>query len=140
WDHIQGFPYFLPAYNPKNKILILGFEGARKGLENILSAQMESSYFPISMREMPSNITIQELKEVNFNVGPVRVQAEFLNHPGICTGYRIFASDGSISYLTDVELFQRMRARNGASQDEQGFARGQDERLANFVRGSDILI
>lgn len=140
WDHIQGFPYFLPAYTPKNKITILGFEGARKGLENILSAQMESSYFPISMREMPGNISIQELKETNFTIGPVRIQAEFLNHPGICTGYRISTPEGSISYLTDVELFQRMRAQNPASTDEQKFARQQDERLANFVRGSDVLI
>lgn len=140
WDHIQGFPYFLPAYNPKNKINILGFEGARKGLENILSAQMESSYFPISMCEMPSNITINELKEVNFKIGAVRVQAEFLNHPGICTGYRIFTDDGSISYLTDVELFQRMRAQKQPSTEQQNFARQQDERLSDFVRDSDVLI
>ncbi len=140
WDHIQGFPYFLPAYNPKNKINILGFEGARKGLENILSAQMESSYFPISMLEMPSNITIHELKEMEFTIGPTRVEAQFLNHPGICTGYRIITSDGSISYLTDVELFQRMRAQKQPSTDEQNFAREQDERLADFVRGSDVLI
>ncbi len=142
WDHIQGFPYFLPAYNPKNKISILGFEGARKGLENILSAQMESSYFPISMCELPSHVSIQELKDVNFNIGSIRVQAEFLNHPGICTGYRIFTSDGSISYLTDVELFQRMRAQKlpQASSEEQDFARQQDERLADFVRDSDVLI
>lgn len=140
WDHIQGFPYFLPAYNPKNRINILGFEGARKGLENILSAQMESSYFPISMLEMPSNITIHELKEMDFMIGPTRVKAEFLNHPGICTGYRIETSDGSISYLTDVELFQRLRAQNQPSIEEQNFAREQDERLAEFVRGSDVLI
>ncbi|MEO5803440.1 MAG: response regulator [Verrucomicrobiota bacterium] len=142
WDHIQGFPFFLPAYNPKNKIRILGFEGAREGLENILSAQMESSYFPISMRELPSHIVIEELKEVNFNIGKIRVEAEFLNHPGICTGYRIFTSSGSISYLTDVELFQRMRANNlqPLSNEEQAFARQQDERLARFAHKSDVLI
>jgi phosphoribosyl 1,2-cyclic phosphodiesterase/ActR/RegA family two-component response regulator len=142
WDHIQGFPFFLPAYNPKNKIRILGFEGARQGLHNILSAQMESSYFPVSMREMPSHIVIQELKEVDFNIGKVRVQAEFLNHPGICTGYRIFTPNGSIAYLTDVELFQRMRANNvrPLSSEDQKFARQQDERLLRFVHGSDVLI
>ena len=142
WDHIQGFPFFLPAYNLKNKIRILGFEGARQGLHNILSAQMESSYFPVSMREMPGHIVIQELKETSFQIGSIRVIAEFLNHPGICTGYRIFTPDGSISYLTDVELFQRMRAKKArllASEDEN-FARQQDERLARFATQSDVLI
>ena len=142
WDHIQGFPFFLPAYNPQNRIRILGFEGARQGLHNILSAQMESSYFPISMREMPSHIIIQELKDVNFNIGQVKVQAEFLNHPGICIGYRIFTPGGSISYLTDVELFQRLRAQKepAPTADEQNYARQQDERLIQFTEGSEILI
>src|SRR5262245_39686438 len=62
WDHIQGFPFFPVAYDPKNTIRVLAFEGARKSLEATLSSQMESSYFPISMREMPGNITIEELK------------------------------------------------------------------------------
>lgn len=142
WDHIQGFPYFLPAYNPNNGIRILGFEGARKGLENILSAQMESSYFPISMREMPGHICIQELKEVDFKIGAVRGRAEFMNHPGICVGYRLFTSDGSISYLTDVELFQRLQAQKtpDSSSEQQDFARQQDARLADFARESDVLI
>src|SRR5581483_8530021 len=51
WDHIQGFPFFIPAYNPKNLIRILGYEGARRGLESTLSSQMESPYFPISMQQ-----------------------------------------------------------------------------------------
>jgi phosphoribosyl 1,2-cyclic phosphodiesterase/ActR/RegA family two-component response regulator len=142
WDHIQGFPFFGPAYNPNNQIRILGFEGARKGLENILSSQMESSYFPVSMAEMPGNISIRELKDTTFSVGQVRVQAVFLNHPGICTGYRVFTSAGSICYMTDVELFQRMRLiKSGQiSEEEEKFARVQDERFALFAQGADVLI
>ncbi len=109
WDHIQGFPFFLPAYVPTNTVRIVGFEGARRGLERTLLSQMESPYFPISMREMPGNIAIRELGDLDFHIGPVRVRAEFLNHPGICTGYRLFTSAGSISYLPDVELFRRFR-------------------------------
>ncbi|MEO6181969.1 MAG: response regulator [Verrucomicrobiota bacterium] len=142
WDHIQGFPFFGPAYNPNNQIKILGFEGARKGLENILSSQMESSYFPVSMAEMPGNISIRELKDTTFSVGQVRVQAIFLNHPGICTGYRLFTSAGSICYMTDIELFQRMRLEQSGqiSEEEENFARVQDERFALFAQGADVLI
>ncbi|HEY2343154.1 MAG TPA: response regulator, partial [Chthoniobacteraceae bacterium] len=32
WDHIQGFPFFMPAYNPKVNVRIVGFEGAVHGL------------------------------------------------------------------------------------------------------------
>jgi CheY-like chemotaxis protein len=40
WDHIQGFPFFVPAYNPKNQVRVLAFEGARKGIEATLASQM----------------------------------------------------------------------------------------------------
>src|SRR5688500_4223771 len=87
WDHIQGFPFFAPAYDPKNKVRILAFEGPRKGLEATLSIQMESPYFPISMQEMPGNIEFEELKTMEFHVGAVQVKAAFMNHPGVCVGY-----------------------------------------------------
>ena len=89
WDHIQGLPFFLPVYKPQNHLRILGYEGARHGLEVVLAGQMESPFFPIGLREVPANVHIEELKEMNFSVGPVRVQAAFANHPGICVGYRL---------------------------------------------------
>jgi phosphoribosyl 1,2-cyclic phosphodiesterase/ActR/RegA family two-component response regulator len=140
WDHIQGFPFFVPAYNPRNNVRILGFEGARKGLESTLSGQMESPYFPVSMQQMPGNIQIQELKELSFNIGQVRVEAQLVNHPGICTGYRLFTSQGSVSYLPDIELFERLRAQIGKSKAERQYARDQDQKLIRFIQGSDVLI
>ena len=140
WDHIQGFPFFLPAYFPSNTVRIIGFEGARRGLERTLLSQMESPYFPISMREMPGNIAIRELGDLDFHVGLVRVRAEFLNHPGICTGYRLFTSAGSISYLPDVELFRRFRENVGAGQNGLAYAAEKDERLREFIAGSEVLI
>jgi phosphoribosyl 1,2-cyclic phosphodiesterase/ActR/RegA family two-component response regulator len=141
WDHIQGFPFFLPAYNLKNKVTICGFEGARQGLQNTLSSQMESPYFPISMQQMPGAITIRELKEMSFNVGSVPVKAHFLSHPGVCTGYRLFTPGGSISYLPDVELFQRLRTREKTDTNlARETAPEEDRSVLEFIRGSDVLI
>ncbi len=145
WDHIQGFPFFLPAYNPKNNIRILAFEGARKGLEATLASQMESPYFPISMQQMPGDIAIKELKDLTFEIGNVKVCAAFMNHPGICVGYRLNTSEGSIAYMPDNELFQRQRSQpETASAQEPGdvltYARGQDEKLVQFIREADVLV
>ena len=145
WDHIQGFPFFIPAYNPKNKVHIYGYEGARQGLQSTLSAQMESPYFPISMRQMPGHISINEVKEMAFQVNGVKVRAQFVNHPGLCVGYRISTPGGDISYVPDVELFQRLRcelAPDGKqlSAEENEFAHEQDRELLNFVQGSEVLI
>src|SRR4051812_25091752 len=141
WDHIQGFPFFVPAYNPKNQVRILAFEGARKGLEATLASQMESPYFPISMQQMPGNLYVQELKDMEFHVGSVHIKASFMNHPGICVGFRIETSGGSIAYLPDNELYRRLR-RSGAEGGEQNtaFAEREDAKLVEFIRGCEVAI
>jgi phosphoribosyl 1,2-cyclic phosphodiesterase/ActR/RegA family two-component response regulator len=145
WDHIQGFPFFIPAYNPQNKVRIFGYEGARKGLHSTLTSQMESPYFPVSMRHMPGNIDVTELGERDFNIGKVKVTSAFVNHPGICVGYRVFTSAGSIAYLPDNEPYQRLRSHSGGqppSDYREGlkYASEQDQRIIEFIRDADVLI
>jgi phosphoribosyl 1,2-cyclic phosphodiesterase/ActR/RegA family two-component response regulator len=144
WDHIQGFPFFLPAYDPKNNLTIYGYEGATKGLQSTLSDQMESPYFPIAMRQMPGHIVIHELHEMSFQVGQIPVRAHFLNHPGICTGYRLNTPAGSISYLPDVELHQRLRGiwndAAGTTALDAPRTPPEDRALIDFIAGSDVLI
>ncbi|MBU6403005.1 MAG: response regulator, partial [Verrucomicrobia bacterium] len=112
WDHIQGFPFFAPAYNAQNHVRILGYEGARSSLHSILTGQMENPYFPIGLRQMPGNIAIEELRDLSFHVGPIPVQAAFMNHPGVCLGYRLNTSQGTVVYMPDHETFQRLRAQS----------------------------
>jgi phosphoribosyl 1,2-cyclic phosphodiesterase/ActR/RegA family two-component response regulator len=144
WDHIQGLPFFQPVYRPQNHLRIFGFEGARHGLEVVLAGQMESPFFPIGLREVPANVRIEELKEMSFNVGPVRVEAAFANHPGICVGYRLFTSDGSIAFFPDNEPFPEgappPRAAGGADASALAFARSENRKLIDFLRGTDVLI
>jgi phosphoribosyl 1,2-cyclic phosphodiesterase/CheY-like chemotaxis protein len=145
WDHIQGLPFFSPAYNPRNEVAIYGYEEAREGLQRALSSQMENPHFPISMRQMPGNIAIRELKEMSFRLGAIEVKAHFINHPGVCVGYRLFTPGGSISYLPDVELFQRLRTRwknlSGPDRGREFAAVPEEDRHAlEFIRGSDVLI
>jgi phosphoribosyl 1,2-cyclic phosphodiesterase/CheY-like chemotaxis protein len=142
WDHIQGFPFFLPAYDQQNQVRILGFEGPRKGVEATLSIQMESPYFPISMEALPGNIHFEELKSLDFNVGKVAVKAHFMNHPGVCAGYKLLTSAGTIVYFPDNELFGRLKSAEAAHQRQEhtDFARKQDAKLGEFIAGADVVI
>ncbi len=145
WDHIQGLPFFLPAYNPKNEIRVLGYEGARAGLGSILAGQMETPFFPVSLRDLPSNITIEELREMDFMVGQVQVLARFANHPGICAGYRLNTSGGSIAFFPDNEPYELLKAaladRDQSNLEEARiFAKAERAKLVEFLRESDVLI
>ncbi|MFM6127685.1 MAG: hypothetical protein ACKPBV_02845, partial [Sphaerospermopsis kisseleviana] len=54
WDHIQGFPFFAPAYDREMTIYLLAKGGDRKlkHLEDIFATQMQETYFPVAMGEM----------------------------------------------------------------------------------------
>ncbi len=145
WDHIQGLPFFLPAYKEKNSLRVLGYEGARKGLAAILASQMETSFFPVSLRDMPSAIEIEELKEMEFEIGKVKVQARFVNHPGICAGYRLETSSGSVAYLPDNEPYDTMKASHGDGSSEavdeaRAYAISERAKLVRFLRKVDVLV
>jgi ribonuclease BN (tRNA processing enzyme) len=96
---------------------------------------MESPYFPIALKQMPGNIVIEELREMQCSIGRVRVEACFSNHPGVCVGYRLFTSGGSIVYLPDNEW----------SQDATATAKGivpstLEKSLVEFIKDADVLI
>jgi len=145
WDHIQGLPFFDAAYNPANRLRILGYEGTQAGLHAALTSQMESPYFPVGFQQLPGHISIEEVKDSSFAIGPVEVKTMFLNHPGVCAGYRLNTSSGAIAYLPDNEPFQRYKYHTGqpeiaASAEFLRYARRLDARLGEFIRGADVLI
>jgi phosphoribosyl 1,2-cyclic phosphodiesterase/CheY-like chemotaxis protein len=145
WDHIQGLPFFLPAYKAKNSIRVLGYEGARAGLATILAAQMEVPFFPVSWKDLPGTIKIEELKKMEFSIGKVRVRSRFVNHPGICAGYRLFTKEGSIAFLPDNEPFEplklKLAARDGIHPHRaRAQAAVQRSKLVEFLKDTDVLI
>jgi phosphoribosyl 1,2-cyclic phosphodiesterase/ActR/RegA family two-component response regulator len=127
WDHIQGLPFFMPLYQANNHLHVVGFEGARHGLEKVLSRQMESPFFPISFHQLPGNIEIEELKHMEFPLGEAQVSAAFANHPGICVGYRIASASGSLAFFPDNET-----RCIGDTQHDPG--------MLAFLKGVDALI
>ena len=144
WDHIQGFPFFKPAYNPKNEIRIFGFDGAGASFQQILAEPMKAPFFPIAMRELSAKMDIKKLTEMNFAIGKLEIHAAFVNHPGVCAGYRIFSSAGSIAFLPDYEPYEFFLHSTKGTQlnPEQAKKTASDKRasLVEFLRGSDILI
>ena len=145
WDHIQGLPFFAPAYNGKNLIRVLGYEGARAGLGTILAGQMETPFFPVSLRELPSHLTIEELKDMEFHIGKVKVRSKFANHPGICAGYRLFTSAGSIAYMPDNEPYELLKlelaSQDGISLEEaRNFAAIERAKMVEFLQDCDVVI
>ncbi len=145
WDHIQGFPFFIPAYNPKVNVRIVGYEGAVHGLRGALFEQMQSAFFPVGLNQMASHVTFEELSEMEFELGAVKVRTIFANHPGICLGYRLNTPKGDIVYMPDHEAYERHeieRQKLAGENSRPGldYARLQDEKVIEFIRGAEVVI
>lgn len=146
WDHIQGFPFFVPAYHPNVNIRILGYEGAVHGLRGALFEQMQTAFFPVSLNQMATHLTFEEMEDMQFDLGAsVKVRTTFANHPGICLGYRLSGPHGDIVYLPDHEAYERceverQKAEKDSSSAGLAYARIQDEKIVEFLRGAEVVI
>ena len=145
WDHIQGFPFFLPSYNDKNLVRIFGYDGTDAGLRDILIGQMATPFFPVRLDDLPGRIVIKTLNTDSFKIGKVQIQSKVLNHPGVCVGYRLNTSHGSIAFLPDNEPFDAYKLHSPHHRllsPEQTRLRAEEGRadLVKFLKGCDVLI
>ncbi len=131
WDHINTVPFFAPLYVRGNQIEVFGPYQGDLTIERAIGAQMESVYFPVTMREFAARLVFRDLREETLEFGPVRIDTMLLSHPGYCLGYRLTARGRSICYITDNELYLQADKRHNPRYVEQ---------LANVVRGADVLI
>lgn len=106
WDHIQGLPFFVPAYVPASRIDILGATWNDAPVSSVLERQMTSPVFPVRLDELPATIVAREMRSGEvIRIGPARIHARKLNHPGGVLGFRIEAGEHVIAYATDTEHY-----------------------------------
>jgi CheY-like chemotaxis protein len=141
WDHIQGFPFFAPLFVPGNEITVCGPEGSGRSLREVLSGQMEFTYFPVDLGELPASITFRELREGTHEIGGARVVAQYLHHPAMTLGYRIEADDSAVVYLCDHEPFsETLWHDHPGSAHADSIVHDGDRRHASFMAGADLVI
>ncbi len=105
WDHIQGFPFFAPAYDSTKEIhlIALGESIGIPDLKTIFSKQMESTYFPVDLDHMGAKFSfiVKEVNEESFPGGSIKTNRH--NHPNGAYGYRLEVEGKTFVYCTDVE-------------------------------------
>jgi phosphoribosyl 1,2-cyclic phosphodiesterase len=131
WDHINTVPFFAPLYQRGNQIEVFGPYQGDLTIERAISAQMESVYFPVTIREFGARLVFRDLREERLEFGPVRVDTMLLRHPGYCLGYKLTCREHTVCYITDNELYLPTDPRHDARYVQN---------LADFVRGADVLI
>nr|WP_326520906.1 MBL fold metallo-hydrolase [Leptothoe kymatousa] len=107
WDHIQGFPFFVPAFLPSNQFEVYGVispNGAT--IEQRLNDQMLHPNFPVPLQIMQAQLKFCDLSiGETVAVGDINVMNALLNHPGEAVGYRVEWNGLAAAYITDTEHF-----------------------------------
>ena len=141
WDHIQGFPFFGPAFVKGNSVAIYGPEGSSGSLHHVLAGQMEFTYFPVELNQLPAAISYHDLTEGIHAIGGARVATQFLNHPAMTIGYRVEADGVAMVYLVDHEPFSDDLWRAGAEAGRiESILHDGDRRHARFMADADLVI
>ncbi len=127
WDHVQGFPFFEPAFLPGNKFHIYGaiaLDGTT--VEQRLALQMLHPNFPVSLQVMSSNLEFHDLTpgdRILLKPG-IQIETAALNHPGEALGYRVSWQGRTAVYVTDTEHFPDRL----------------DANIVHLARNADVLI
>jgi len=139
WDHIQGFPFFAPAYRPNMKIHVYGKQDKDDSPYRLLSGQMTSSYFPVSFRDLGGSVMADYLQDGKKVINGVSVSTFALNHPGGCFAYCLAKDGRKIVYATDNEL-EIQPGDVFPDLEDTGPLRQMPEKLVEFVQGADLFI
>jgi phosphoribosyl 1,2-cyclic phosphodiesterase len=127
WDHINGFPFFTPAFDKDRSFTLMGGHLTGKGgIHSVLSGQMAHPTFPVPIEVMGARLAFEDFDIGDtFNLAPdIRVRTAPLNHPDGACGYRIEHAGKAVCYVTDTEHVPGKP----------------DENILGLIEGADVVI
>jgi phosphoribosyl 1,2-cyclic phosphodiesterase len=126
WDHIQGLPFFTPAYDERRTFTISAIGRGRYGkdLRSIFETQMQEEFFPVNFSGLGATMNFLQTPEDHFKVENAAVQVVKHNHPGGAYSYRFQDTEGKVMVVcTDIEHGDAL-----------------DPRIVELARDADVLI
>ncbi len=135
WDHIQGFPFFGPAYLKNTTLYVYRPTGDQQNYR-LLSGQMSNAYFPVGFSDLGAKILPRNFEGDTVKAGSFTVRCFPQRHPGGSLGFRFEHGGASVVYATDAELDQVIEKPN----EDLSVARKLPADLVRAVKGTDLLI
>jgi phosphoribosyl 1,2-cyclic phosphodiesterase len=130
WDHIQGFPFFPPLYDPEDQIKVVGPKQKDIDVQNLFAGQMGPIYFPVPFSVVAAAMEFEHLNQGTYEIGDASLEVMRVKHPSFVLGYRITIGGRVICFVPDNEI------EGDGSQVGPNWER----RIRDFVGGADLLI
>ncbi len=130
-DHIEGLGFFDPLFDERCEVHVWGPGLGDRPLLEGLAAYFGPPIFPVPIHRVPASLDVREVPEGPFEVGPFRVLAERVEHPGPTLGYRVEGEGAALAYISDHEPAR-----------EPGLAAADPSAVsgARLAAGADLLV
>ena len=149
WDHIQGLPFFAPAFVPGYHLSFFGCNQGTFVFDDILREQMRSPFFPVELESWQADISIQSIAETTIEFNGISVTSFFAEHPGMTLGFKVSYKGKNIVYLPDnepfahfdlVKVFSERNIDTDNADIESICLLDQKKHFFDFIRSADVLI
>ncbi len=130
WDHIQGFPFFAPLYDPEDQIKVVGPKQKDIDVQNLFAGQMGPIYFPVPFSVVAAAMEFEHLNQGGYEIGGAALEVMRVKHPSFVIGYRIKIGGRTVCFIPDNEL----------EGDGSQVGPNWDRRIRDFVADADLLI
>lgn len=140
WDHLLGFPFFLPLYQPKRKINIYSPVGFEKSTKELFTDMLAYAYFPVALNDIQSNLSFEDLRDSQvLNFGSIKVTTHYAFHPGSTLCFKLELGGKKIGYVTDNEFLLGCQLQPSEIEKQESLFTPYLS-LINFLKDCDILI
>jgi len=129
WDHVLGFPFFAPIFDPATKIVIDGYPTCMKGIRYTFDNKMGDGFFPVRFDDLKATVDYREdIQKSPLHIDGATIDTIPINHPQGGFGYRFQEGGTKLVFITDNEL------------PEKGKDSAHRKQCVRFCEGADVLI
>lgn len=145
YDHVIGYPFFVPFFVPGNKIDLYGPVHFERSFKSVMTEQLDYSFFPVRMDELRASLKFHDLREESLDVGPFKVRTMYANHPITALAFRVEIDGKVCIYTGDTEPYiNHLEGDPDADEEEFEEVREviaeQKARWIDFIKGADLCL
>jgi ribonuclease BN (tRNA processing enzyme) len=145
YDHVIGYPFFVPFFVPTNEFNLYGPAVFDKNFRTVMKELLSYSFFPVRLDELAAKLNFHDMHEGVVEMGPFSVEATFANHPVTTLAYRITCDGKTVVFTGDTEPYIN-HLEGDEDSDPEDIAEVQDvideqtDKWINFLKDADFAL
>lgn len=140
WDHITGFPFFAPLYEPHVQVVIWSPVGYEKSTRELFTEMLAYAYFPVRLEDIKARLSFNDLRDGHpVSVGSITIDSHYAYHPGATLCFKIHVAGKTYGYATDNEMFMGYQGSPTALKNDDPLIESHKS-IIQFFKGCNTLI